>query len=95
MTDQKPRSSLEFFSILPITTLLPGAIQHLIHPAVSLSKLADRAGSLDLSQYPLHGPVPELPEINGSKSRQTLLLDLARREKPHHRRSLSEGDCKP
>jgi alkanesulfonate monooxygenase SsuD/methylene tetrahydromethanopterin reductase-like flavin-dependent oxidoreductase (luciferase family) len=55
-------------------------IQDLIHPAVGLSMLAGMAGSIDLSQYPLDGPVPELPETNSSKSRQKLLLDLARRE---------------
>jgi FMN-dependent oxidoreductase (nitrilotriacetate monooxygenase family) len=55
-------------------------IQDLIHPVVGLSMLAGMAGSIDLSQYPLDGPVPELPETNASKSRQKLLLDLARRE---------------
>jgi alkanesulfonate monooxygenase SsuD/methylene tetrahydromethanopterin reductase-like flavin-dependent oxidoreductase (luciferase family) len=35
----------------------------------------------DLSAYPIDGLVPELPETNGGKSRQQLLLDLARRDK--------------
>ncbi|MDD1428594.1 nitrilotriacetate monooxygenase, partial [Dolichospermum sp. ST_sed9] len=34
----------------------------------------------DLSGYPLDGPLPELPETNGGKSRQKLLTDLAHRE---------------
>jgi FMN-dependent oxidoreductase (nitrilotriacetate monooxygenase family) len=55
-------------------------IQDLIHPAVGLSMLAGMAGNVDLSQYPLDGPVPDVPETNSSKSRQKLLLDLARRE---------------
>ncbi len=55
-------------------------IQDLIHPVVGLSMLTGMAGSVDLSKYPLDGPVPELPETNSSKSRQKLLLDLARRE---------------
>lgn len=55
-------------------------IQELIHPVVGLSMLTGMAGGVDLSQYPLDGPVPELPETNSSKSRQKLLLDLARRE---------------
>lgn len=55
-------------------------LQELIHPVVGLSLLHGMAGGTDLSQYPLDGPVPELPETNLSKSRQRLLLDLARRE---------------
>jgi alkanesulfonate monooxygenase SsuD/methylene tetrahydromethanopterin reductase-like flavin-dependent oxidoreductase (luciferase family) len=38
------------------------------------------SGGVDLSQYPVDGPLPELPETNGGKSRQRLLFDLARRE---------------
>jgi alkanesulfonate monooxygenase SsuD/methylene tetrahydromethanopterin reductase-like flavin-dependent oxidoreductase (luciferase family) len=37
-------------------------------------------GGFDFSGLPVDGPVPELPETNGPKSRQRLLLDLARRE---------------
>ncbi|MBB3458446.1 FMN-dependent oxidoreductase (nitrilotriacetate monooxygenase family) [Rhizobium sp. BK313] len=55
-------------------------IQGLIHPVVGLSLLAGMSGGVDLSQYPIDGPVPDLPETNASKSRQKLLLDLARRE---------------
>lgn len=47
------------------------------------------AGSIDLSQYPLDGPVPVLPETNGSKSRQKLLFDLARARKPDDPRFVS------
>ncbi|MFC4776833.1 LLM class flavin-dependent oxidoreductase [Paenibacillus sp. GCM10023252] len=39
--------------------------------------------SVDLTPYPLDGPLPELPElaqVNGGKSRFTLLKDLAERE---------------
>ena len=39
--------------------------------------------SFDLSPYPVDGPLPDLPEleqINGGKSRFTLLKDLAERE---------------
>ena len=38
------------------------------------------SGGVDLSQYPVDGPLPELPETNGGKSRQRLLFDLARRQ---------------
>ena len=37
-------------------------------------------GHVDLSGYPVDGPLPELPESNAGKSRQALLIDLARRE---------------
>jgi alkanesulfonate monooxygenase SsuD/methylene tetrahydromethanopterin reductase-like flavin-dependent oxidoreductase (luciferase family) len=37
-------------------------------------------GGFDLSEYPLDGPIPELPETNASKSRQVLTIELARRE---------------
>ena len=33
-----------------------------------------------LSGYPLDAPLPDLPETNLAKSRQKLLIDLARRE---------------
>jgi alpha-ketoglutarate-dependent taurine dioxygenase len=38
------------------------------------------AAGFDLSGYQLDGPLPELPETNGPKSRQKLLIDLARRQ---------------
>ncbi|MFM0054898.1 LLM class flavin-dependent oxidoreductase [Paraburkholderia phytofirmans] len=56
------------------------ALQDLIHPTVGLSLLSNMSGGVDLSQYPVDGPLPELPETNGGKSRQRLLFDLARRE---------------
>ncbi|XXX76333.1 LLM class flavin-dependent oxidoreductase [Sorangium sp. So ce134] len=56
------------------------ALQDLVHPAVGLSLLAGMIGGFDLSKYPVDGPIPELPASNGGKSRQALLLDLARRE---------------
>jgi len=56
------------------------AIQELIHPVVGLALLSGMTGGVDLSSYPIDGPVPALPETNASKSRQRLLLDLAHRE---------------
>lgn len=38
------------------------------------------AGGLDLWQFPLHGPFPDLPLSNGAQGRQKLLVDMARRE---------------
>jgi N-acetyl-S-(2-succino)cysteine monooxygenase len=55
-------------------------IQELIHPLVGLALLSGMTGGVDLSSYPVDGPVPALPETNASKSRQRLLLDLAHRE---------------
>src|SRR5450830_132487 len=54
-------------------------LQELIHPVVGVSLLSQLTGA-DLSAYPVDGPVPELPDTNGMKSRQRLLLDLARRD---------------
>ncbi|SEA91691.1 LLM class flavin-dependent oxidoreductase [Paraburkholderia sartisoli] len=56
------------------------ALQDLIHPTVGLSLLSNMSGDVDLSSYPVDGPLPDLPETNGGKSRQRLLFDLARRE---------------
>lgn len=55
-------------------------IQALIHPTVGLGLLSGMLGGFDLSGHPLDGPLPELPESNGGKSRQALLFELARRE---------------
>ena len=55
-------------------------LQDLIHPVVGLSLLSGWSGGVDLSDYPLDGPIPDFPDTNASKSRQQLLVDLARRE---------------
>lgn len=55
-------------------------LQELIHPVVGLGLLSGMIGGFDLSGYPLDGPLPDLPETNAGKSRQKLLIDLARRE---------------
>jgi FMN-dependent oxidoreductase (nitrilotriacetate monooxygenase family) len=55
-------------------------LQELIEPIVGLQLLADQAGGFDFSPYPLDGPVPDLPDTEGPKSRRQLVLDLARRE---------------
>lgn len=46
----------------------------------SLAFIQRFAGDLDLSQFPLDGPLPELPQVNHAKARQQLLIDLAHRE---------------
>ncbi len=55
-------------------------LQDLIEPQLGLALLSGMAGGLDLSAYPLDGPLPELPPSNAMKSRQALFIDLARRE---------------
>ncbi|UJF31494.1 LLM class flavin-dependent oxidoreductase [Paenibacillus hexagrammi] len=57
-------------------------LQQLVVPEVGLSMLSSSLG-VDLSGYPLDGPLPELPElaqINGGKSRFQLVADMAHRE---------------
>jgi N-acetyl-S-(2-succino)cysteine monooxygenase len=55
-------------------------LQSLIDPVVGLALVSGLTGGIDLSGYPLDGPIPELPETNASKSRQALTIELARRE---------------
>ncbi|SNB72956.1 FMN-dependent oxidoreductase, nitrilotriacetate monooxygenase family [Arboricoccus pini] len=55
-------------------------LQDLIDPKVGIRLLSDMIGGFDLSRYPADGPVPDLPETNGGKSRQQLLFELARKE---------------
>jgi len=55
--------------------------QALIDPIVGLSLLSGQLGEVDLSPYPLDGPLPDLPNTNAGKSRQKLLIDLAKRER--------------
>ncbi|KAF0815134.1 Nitrilotriacetate monooxygenase component A [Andreprevotia sp. IGB-42] len=55
-------------------------LQDLIDPVVGLSLLSGMLGGFDLTGYPIDGPLPDLPESNGGKSRQALLIQKARRE---------------
>lgn len=53
----------------------------LIAPDLALEMLSWQLGGVDLSKYPIDGPVPQdLAVSNAGKSRQALLLDLARKE---------------
>ena len=38
------------------------------------------AGGLDLRNFPLDGPLPELPPSNAARARQRMMIELARRE---------------
>jgi FMN-dependent oxidoreductase (nitrilotriacetate monooxygenase family) len=52
----------------------------LTHPIPGLAFLSGLIGAPDLSKYQLDGPLPEMPETNGPKGRQRLLVEVARRE---------------
>lgn len=54
------------------------ALQELILPEVGLALLSNLIGGFDLSGYPIDGPVPDLPETNNNKSRQALMLHIAK-----------------
>jgi len=55
-------------------------MQTLVHQDIGLAQLKDLFGGFDLSSYDLDGPLPPIPETNGGKSRQQLLIDMAHRE---------------
>ena len=54
-------------------------LQALIHPELGVATLSDMVG-LDLSGYPLDGPLPDVPLSNTQQGRQRVVIDLARRE---------------
>jgi alkanesulfonate monooxygenase len=55
------------------------ALQSLIHPELGIATLSDIVG-IDLSRYPLDGPLPDVPLTNTQQGRQRVAIDLARRE---------------
>jgi FMN-dependent oxidoreductase (nitrilotriacetate monooxygenase family) len=54
-------------------------LQTLIHPELGVAMLSDIVG-LDLSKYPLDGPVPDVPLTNTQQGRQKVVMDMARAE---------------
>lgn len=56
-------------------------LQDRIDPVVGLGLLTGLIGDVDLTGYPLDGPLPVLPETEGSTSRQRLVYEQARSEK--------------
>jgi N-acetyl-S-(2-succino)cysteine monooxygenase len=57
-------------------------LQSLIHPMVAREILSMVLGHVDLSGYPLDGPMPEnLPTTNASQSIFQNVMDMARKEK--------------
>jgi FMN-dependent oxidoreductase (nitrilotriacetate monooxygenase family) len=55
-------------------------LQSLIHPSVGLGLLTGLVGGVDLSNYPIDEPLPNLPETELAQSRLKLVKDLAQRE---------------
>jgi len=54
-------------------------LQDLILPEVGLALLSGLSGDFDLSNYPVDGPLPPLPETNNQKSRQALMYEIAKK----------------
>jgi len=55
-------------------------LQSMITDDVAIRSLHRVAGGLDLTQYPLDGPLPDLPLSNGAHGRQRRVIEMARRE---------------
>lgn len=55
-------------------------LQSLITDEQAIMAIRRLAGGLDLTKFPLDGPLPELPPTNGAQMRQRILIDLARKE---------------
>ena len=54
-------------------------LQALIHPELGVAMLSDIV-ALDLSKYPLDGPMPDVPLTNSQQGRQKVVMDMARAE---------------
>lgn len=55
-------------------------LQELIPDDVGVALLSSYLSISDLGRYPIDGPLPELPESEGMKSRQALVVEQARRD---------------
>jgi FMN-dependent oxidoreductase (nitrilotriacetate monooxygenase family) len=58
-----------------------GQMNSLITDHLALQALERLTGGVDLTQYPIDGPLPPLGESNSAKGRQQMLIDMAREEK--------------
>ncbi len=54
-------------------------IQSLIHPELGVAYLSEMV-AMDLSPYPLDGPMPDVPLTNSQQGRQKVIVEMARRE---------------
>ncbi|PTE10527.1 LLM class flavin-dependent oxidoreductase [Mesorhizobium helmanticense] len=55
-------------------------LQELIPDDVGVALLSSYLSISDLGRYPIDGPMPELPETEGMKSRQALVVEQSRRD---------------
>jgi len=55
-------------------------LQELIPDEVGVALLSSYLSIADLGRYPIDGPLPELPESEGMKSRQALVVEQSRRD---------------
>jgi alkanesulfonate monooxygenase SsuD/methylene tetrahydromethanopterin reductase-like flavin-dependent oxidoreductase (luciferase family) len=55
-------------------------LQELIPDDVGVALLSSYLSISDLQRYPIDGPLPELPESEGMKSRQALVVEQSRRD---------------
>lgn len=56
------------------------AMDSLVTDEVALRSIVRLMGGLDITKYPIDGPLPELPPSNAAKARQKIMVDLARKE---------------
>jgi N-acetyl-S-(2-succino)cysteine monooxygenase len=55
-------------------------LQALLPDDLALQSMSHISGGLDLSKFPLDGPLPELPPSNAAKARQALVVKTAREQ---------------
>jgi FMN-dependent oxidoreductase (nitrilotriacetate monooxygenase family) len=55
-------------------------LQELLPDELALQALSHISGGLDLTRFPLDGPLPELPPSNAAKARQELVVRTAREQ---------------
>jgi FMN-dependent oxidoreductase (nitrilotriacetate monooxygenase family) len=56
------------------------AMDSLVTDEVALRSITRLMGGLDITKYPIDGPLPELPPSNAAKARQKIMIDMARKE---------------
>lgn len=55
-------------------------LNSMIDPELAVATLQNFMVDVDLRKYPLDEPLPDIPQTEGNQSRQTLALEMARRE---------------
>jgi len=82
-----PRSLVILTAITPIiganeaeALALQDDLDDLVDPVLSLSKLQWMLGDFDLSDYPLDGPLPDIPPTDASHANRASVVEMAARE---------------